>query len=150
MITQARQIKSVHKRFDQDLHDQYDKEKYVAIEYFKKKNMTAVVNPVVHGVDLIVKDQNGKTFYCEVEVKENWIGEKFDFPDIHVLYRKKKYFQLDKPTVLMMFNYGITHALFLRDKDIMACIPQPKPNKFVKKGEYFFYVPLDKAIFVKV
>lgn len=143
-------IKSKHKKFDKDLHDKYDREKKVAIEYFKKLGMYAYENPRKFEVDVIVEDKNNNNFYCEVEVKRLWKGEYFKFPDIQVLYRKKKYFTLDKPTVLMMFNEEITHALFLKSQDILESPKKEISNRYVKKGEFFFIVPLDKAIFVKV
>jgi hypothetical protein len=150
MTIQKQNIKTKIKQFDKNSYDLHDPQKYKAIEYFNKKKFTAIVHPNKHAVDLIVTDTDQNTFYCEIEVKNNWKGKKFPFNDIQVLYKKKKHFTLDKPSMLMMFNYERTHALILHDKDILQCDVKEIPNKFNREGEYFFIVPVEKATFVEV
>lgn len=143
-------ITTVIKKFDKILYEQYDPQKFKAIEYFKRLNYKAKVHPINTAVDLIVTKDTGEQFYCEIEVKNNWKGKTFNFIDIQVLLKKKKHFTLDKPSCLMMFNYENTHALLLRDYDILSSPIKEISNKYNSKNEFFFKVPVSKAIFVKV
>jgi hypothetical protein len=138
------------KKFDKMTYDEHDPQKFKAIEYFKKLKYKAEVNPKKMGVDLIVTKDNGEEFYCEVEVKNNWKGEKFPYEDVQVLLKKKKHFTLDKPSCLMMFNHERTHALFLQDKDILSSNVEEVSNRINRDGEFMFKVPVEKAVFVKV
>lgn len=142
-------IKSVAKKFDPKSHAIYDKAKYKVIDYYNKLGFNAVENTNIHGVDLIVNDKDNY-FYCEVEVKNNWQGHTFNFPDIYVLSRKKKYFNLQKPTVMFMLNHQWNRGLLLNSKDILDCPLREVKNKKVKNGEYFFIVPVEKAKFVNL
>lgn len=144
------EIKTKIKKFDKDLYDKYDKAKYFAIDYFKSKKLDARVNPKRYGVDLIVSQKNTDKFYCEVEVKRPWKGPIFVFPTIQVLFKKKKHFTLDKPSMLMMFNDEMTHALLLNDKDILESPVEEIPNRYNRNEEFFYIVDIKKATFVEV
>lgn len=146
---QVNGIKSITKKFDSSSHKIYDKAKYKVIDYYSRLGYSAIENPNIHGVDLIVNTTNDY-FFCEVEVKNNWKGYTFNFPDIYILSRKKKYFNLEKPTVMCMLNHEWDRALLLKSKDILDCPLKEVKNKFVKEGEYFFVVPIDKAVFINI
>ena len=143
-------ISSVRKEFNKELYDDNDtiaKEK--AIEYFKKIGMIARHNPDRYGIDLIVDNK----FYCEVEVKHNWKTSRFPFNDLQYSERKRKFAILDSdefPVVMMVINSLLTDALVVRGKDVLSSPSQEVSNKYIKSGEYFFKIPINKTTRIKL
>jgi len=125
-----------YKSFDRKLYSTNDNAKELAIEYFKRIGMSAIVNPNDYGVDLIVDNQ----FYCEVEVKHNWKDVFFPFPTLQIPERKKKFAKLDKPVVFMVMSSNRKKALVAKDNDVLNSPLKTVSNKYVKKGEKFFQV----------
>lgn len=125
-----------YKSFDRKLYATNDNAKELAIEYFKRIGMSAIVNPNDYGVDLIVDNQ----FYCEVEVKHNWKDAFFPFPTLQIPERKKKFATLDKPVVFMVMSSNRKKALVAKDNDVLNSPLKTVSNKYVKKGEKFFQV----------
>lgn len=137
----------MRKKFDQDLYQKNDPAKLKAIEYFKSKDMAAMVNPDDYGIDLIVDDK----FYCEVEVKHNWRGNSFTFPTLQIPERKMKFAKVcDKPVMFMVFNSEHTHAFLARADDVLKSPLREVPNKYVPEGEMFFQIPVSKLTKVRI
>ena len=143
-------ITSVRKRFDKDLYDDNDtsaKEK--AIAYFKRIGMKAEHNSDRYGIDLIVDNK----FYCEVEVKHNWKTSRFPFNDLQLSERKRKFAVLDNddmPVVMMVMNSLQTDALVVKGRDVIDSPSVEVSNKYIKSGEYFFKIPINKTVKVKL
>lgn len=133
-----------YKSFDSKLYRVNDNAKELAIEYFKRIGMSAIVNPDQYGIDLIVDNQ----FYCEVEVKHNWKQENFPFPNLQIPERKKKFAALDKPVVFMVLSSNRKKALVAKDHDVLKSPLKTVSNKYVKNGEKFFQV--DVSLLKKV
>jgi len=72
------------------------------------------------GIDLIV-ERNGKSFGCEVEIRQKWHGTAFPFDSLYLPLRKKK---------------------FAKDKSVFMV---ENKNERVPSGEKFYSVPLDKC-----
>lgn len=136
----------MRKRFDEKLYNRNDPAKLLAIDFFKSKNKTAVVNPDQYGIDLIVDEE----FYCEVEVKHTWKGKTFTFPTLQIPERKDKFAVLDKPVMFMVFNSDKSYAFLVKGKDILDSPLVEISNKYVNKGEKFFQIPVDRLTKVKL
>lgn len=137
----------MRKKFDKDLYNKNDPAKNKAIEYFKTKDMSAIVNPNDYGVDLIVDNK----FYCEVEVKHNWKGNNFSFPTLQIPERKKKFASInDMPVMFMVLNSEHTHAFLVNAKDVLRSPLVEVPNKYVEKEELFFQIPVKKLTKVRL
>jgi hypothetical protein len=94
------------------------------------------------GIDLIV-ERNGKSFGCEVEIRQKWHGTAFPFDSLYLPLRKKK-FAKDK-SVFMVINNSQTHAMYVRAEDILNSPVAENKNERVPSGEKFYSVPLDKC-----
>ncbi len=137
----------MRKKFDQDLYNKNDPAKLKAIEYFKSKGMTAIVNPDDYGVDLIVDDK----FYCEVEVKHSWKNDRFAFPTLQIPERKTKFAKIsDKPVMFMVINSNHTHAFLANKVDVLGSPMKEVPNKYVPEGEMFYQIPVRKLTKVRI
>lgn len=139
-------MQGAYKSFDRKLYSVNDNAKELAIEYFKRLGMSAIVNPNEYGVDLIVDNQ----FYCEVEVKHNWKGNSFPFPTLQIPERKKKFATLDKPVVFMVMSSDRTKALVAKDDDVLSSPLKTVSNKYVKNGEKFFQVDVSMLREIKI
>ena len=134
------------KRFSSKLYEQYDNAKHDIINFYKKNGKNAIVNPKKYDIDLIVDD----AFYCEVEVKNNWQGEKFQYDTLQIPYRKAKYTKLDKPSYFAVLNKERTHAFFVKGEDVANSPFIEVPNRFKKDKEFFFQIPVDKLTLVEL
>lgn len=141
---------AIRKRFDKELYDQCDsKAKSKAIRLVRRvKGFKARENEKKRGVDLIVSENGEDSFYIETEIKKRkWKGDKFPFPDINFPERKRKFAELDKPTLFIMFNEDLSSYLVVTSKDLLESEVKEVPNKYVFKGEKFFKVPTKKVYF---
>lgn len=137
---------SLVKSFDPEDYAKYDPVKQLIIDLFEKTGHTARVNDDQYGVDLVVDEK----YYCEVEQKTAWKGKSFPYDELNIPPRKKKFLNLDKPTLFCVVNNEKTHALFVRS-DIVASSPRKEvPNNRLGSGEYFYKVPIGKCRIVKI
>ena len=88
------------KPFDQTLYQENDDAKHQVIEWLSAEGFEAMVNPDQYGIDILA-EKNGQQYEIEVEVKHNWVGERFPFGEVHFPARKKKFASRKK------FNAGI-------------------------------------------
>lgn len=138
----------MRKKFDKDLHAKHDKSaKEVAIKLLKKLGVKAVEPPRKTDVDLHVYQGEDHIYNVEVEVKNVWSGHDFPYESVQFPHRKEKYAKLDKPTIFLMFNKQLDCYLAVTGKDLLASPVAMVRNKYVKFGENFFQVPLDKVAF---
>lgn len=136
----------MQKKFDTTLYAENDPAKIVAIRYFTSIGKRAVVNPDEYGIDLIVDDK----FYCEVEVKHNWTGDKFPFPNLQIPERKLKFAELDKPSYFMVMNSDRSRAIVVKGEDLLESPLVEVQNKYMDTGERFTKVAKDRWRFISL
>lgn len=140
-----------YKSFSKSLHSKNDPQsRTVVIRFFKKKGIPLLENPDKYGVDLISPDG---TLQIEIEHRLSWDAPEFPFPDINIPERKAKFFGDDK-TQYVILSKDYEYMGVLRGKDMQEYIHNANlhenKNKFVKNGELFFKVPVNKFKWVKV
>jgi hypothetical protein len=137
----------MRKKFDRQLYDQNDniaKTKVTEI----LKDYVVKENPRKRDVDLLIYDKDGNhLFNVEAERKLVWQGRKFPYDNVQIAGRKRKYAELDKPTYFIMFNETWDSYLVIKHTDLLASPLKVVSNKYVRFGEEFFQVPLDKITF---
>lgn len=82
-------------RFDKEEFDRVDKKTREAlIKVYKRLNPRHIFeeNTDQHGVDLIIKDRDGKPLaYIEGEHTDTWIGKDFPYEEVRMFERKRHY-----------------------------------------------------------
>lgn len=139
----------MRKHFDPKLYAENDKackkhaERLIKLETV---GYTVEENEKKRGVDLLLYYKGKHVGYIEVERKKVWSGE-FTYKSVQFPERKKKYAELELPTIFLMFNNDFTEYLVVADKDLLNSPLVEVPNKYLYKGEYFFQVPVKSVIF---
>ena len=131
------------KYFDRDQfarHDAHAKE--VARQFWINLGYDCIENPDEYGVDLLVEGK-GRKFGCEVEVKTGWHGPEFNYPTLHIPFRKKK-FTKEKVTFFVL-NNARSHAAVVSRNDVVTSPVVTVPNKFVPAGDLFYDVNVQDA-----
>lgn len=142
-------MQNVRKRFDPALHAENDEKCRSAIKKLLiNTDYTVIDNPKTRGVDLLLYDNTGNHIgYIEVERKTLWKESKFPYENVNFPERKKRYTELDKPTIFIMFNEDMSNYLAVKGSDLLSSPLEEVNNKYVYKGEMFFKVSLDKVKF---
>jgi len=142
LILRTRNVK-VLKAFEEDQWEIFDAPaKALGIKFWEAMGCECVENEDPFGIDLIV-ERNGKSFGCEVEIRQKWHGTAFPFDSLYLPLRKKK-FAKDK-SVFMVINNSQTHAMYVRAEDVLNSPVVENKNERVPSGEKFYSVPLDKC-----
>lgn len=139
------------KKFDKDLFDAYDEVgKIAATRYFRWLYPLVKIteNPFgVFGIDL--KVETGKdTFFVDVEVRPEWVEDKFPFETIHLPARKVKFLSVDGNVAFLSLNKALTKGLFFTLKDQDPCISIA--NKYVTTGEDFYNIPVSRCVDIEI
>ncbi|MBU1067384.1 hypothetical protein KKE60_06325 [Patescibacteria group bacterium] len=130
------------KPFDRDLYNQYDAKARTWFRKILPEEWTTENNPRKTGVDMLVYDGEGElAFYVELEVKRKWMG-KFCFSSLHLPERKKKYCNLKKPTLFIIFNATGSKYMCVWSKFVVKSKLEMVPNCYIKYGEKFFDIPV--------
>jgi hypothetical protein len=139
----------MNKPFSQDLYKENDNKGKKAVSAYLISLGYKVIEGDTYGVDLICYKNELKVGYAEVEVRHNWINH-FNYSSLHIPYRKKKFFQLDYPTILFATNKTAGKAFIVNDYDILTSPIKNIPNKYLDQ-ELFFDVPIDlcKRVYLK-
>lgn len=136
------------KEFEEEQWRQYDgPAKDAAIKFWTGRGYSCCENPDEFGVDLLVEGK-GKSFGCEVEVKTKWFGADFDFPTLHIAFRKRKF--MDAPCQFMVFNYSLTHAALVSRKTVLQSPILQIRNATVPSGERFYDVPVSEVVTINM
>lgn len=141
----------VHKHFSTTLHRSNDPQsRKVVIAFFKKKGIPLEENPDKYGIDLISPDGS---LQIEIEHRLSWDAPEFPFPDINIPERKAKFFESGNAQYVIL-SKDFKYMGVLRGQDMLEYIHNSNlhenKNKFVKNGELFFKVPVNKFKWVKV
>ena len=131
---------SVYKKFDKELFDKNDSiARSKAKEYFLSKGQEVKDNEDKYGPDLVL----GSGINVELEVKHSWKGRKFPFKTVQIPERKEKFAKIG--CLFVMFNSDLTSGFLIQSKDILESPKVEVSNKFVKSGEKFFQIDIDKC-----
>ena len=150
-------LKSKRKRYDPVAYKQSDnKAKKCITKYLISLGHTVLDTEENFGVDLMSTLEN-TTYNHEVEMKHMWEG---DWPtvwkDINIPFRKNRLMvQVFNKEPLANFHFyiirGDCKVAWKMDANIVKDSPVVEvPNRAVRKGEYFFKVPVDKAELIEV
>ena len=127
------------------LHDARVKE--VARQFWIKLGYNCIENPDECGGDLLVEGK-GRKFGCAVEVKTGWHGLKFNYPTLHIPFRKKK-FTKGRITFFVLNNVR-SHAAVVSRNDVVKSPIVKLPNKIVPMGNYSYEIVLEDVEFVNL
>jgi hypothetical protein len=132
------------KRFCKDLHETNDTlARAAGKKYWSSIGYEVQDNPDQYGADLIV-NTGREEIYSEVEIKRVWSGPTFQYDTLQIPARKKKFTELDKPCVFIVFNNEQTHAFACHSDTLKESPMVEVPNKYVYSGEMFYQVPITK------
>lgn len=147
-------MKGVRKQFSKRLHDGHDaKARDVAKQYWAAEGYVVLDNPNTKGVDLLIVDAKTEEVigYVEVEVKNNWNSKKFQYETLQIPERKGKYLELYGDKIrYMVFSKDLTQAFILDKLSFKRAALKEVSNKFVRKGEYFYQVPIKNCDLVEM
>lgn len=142
-------IKMLIKRFDPALYAENDKiAKDKTIKLLKNSGFTVMENPSKKDVDLLVIDKKDQVILrIECEIKRVWKQGKFPYDNVQFPQRKRRLVVDKVPTLFIMYNDTLSDYLVVSDKELIKSPLVEVPNKFAISGEYFFQVPVNKAVF---
>ena len=124
------------KPFSQELYDADDKAKHLIIQFLESNQWDAWVNPDQYGIDLLALDPNGIEYQVEVEVKHNWIGDKFPYQTLHFAERKRKFIDSDRMTLFITINHDKTHALVAFEEALSAAAVIVKNTSYTEQEKF--------------
>jgi hypothetical protein len=138
----------VKKPFDQKLFDDYDQQGCDTVKRFVRNVWNIEAHTFLkYQVDLIMKSGESWVGFIEVEVR-NWGGGLCPFDTIHIAQRKAKLLKNGMPTVMFVVSSGGKYGYYCDAGEILDSPLVEIGNKYVKSGEYFYDVPIDKFILV--
>lgn len=137
----------MRKIFNKELYNKYDLiAKEAAKNLIKTTDWDFTNHPNKTSVDFRIFNKDIHVGYLEVEVKNIW-KDTFPFGEVNWPERKWKFCQLDKPTIFLIFNHDLTQYLTTTGNSLLSSKLEMVRNKYVKYGENFFKVPIDKVKF---
>lgn len=136
-------MEGAYKKFDKALYKKYDESaKDRTKKFLRSRGYEVKDHPNKYAQDLVAtKDES--EFLVECEVKLVWDKPKFPFDTIQLPERKKKFFK--KRTVFFIWNKALDDAIYFWSDHVKHIKPIEVKNKFVKSGELFYQIPLDKT-----
>jgi hypothetical protein len=139
------------KPFDKALFEANDKRgRDIVKTFFTTLEIQATDNPDAYAVDLILSREGKKIGYAEVEIRHNWKTEEFPYDTLNVPSRKKKLLENDLPTYFFSIN-SIGNRMFVATDEVVLTSPlQENKNKYVREGEMFYKVALDRCKLVVI
>lgn len=138
---------TVRKRFDRDLWLENDKKARAGVEKLISDIEGLEVRPHKdhRKVDLELFLDGEHIANVETEIKRVWRGKDFQYNNVQFPERKKKFCELEKPTIFIMWNADLNSYLVVLDRDLVSSPCVEVSNKYVWKDEYFFQVPMKKV-----
>lgn len=144
------------KPFNQKLFDENDAAARDAVSNFLSSTEDCKVspNPDQYSVDLLVT--GGLADYgVEVEVKRVWKGSHFPWNTVQLPERKRKHMKLVEKGKLSRIDYWVlnnelTHAWVIPGELLTRMLPEEVSNKYMRRGEKFFAVPVSLCKLVQL
>ena len=132
------------KPFSKSLHRSNDpKSRKVVKEYLKQRGIEVEDNKDKYGVDLVATDGSMK---IEVEHRSVWDTKIFPFDTVNIPERKGKFFK-EKSVSYAISSKDYSRIGMIKGEELKKHLIRENlymnPNKYVKKGEYFYAVPLE-------
>ena len=136
------------KQFVEEQHAIHDAEAKEAVrKFWVELGDDCIENPDELGVDLLV-DGKGREFGCEVETKTGCHGPEFNYPALHIPFRRQTF--TDDRVTFFVLNSGCNRAAVVsRQKLLKSPVAQVK-NKMVPIGDYFYETALEDVKFVNL
>lgn len=133
---------NITKKFDPELHAKYDEAGRNVVKHYLQRRFGLVCNdnPNIYGVDLIANWQGKPRYYVEVEVRQ-W-EPHCPHSTIHIASRKQKLFDNDMRTLFFALSQSMDFGYYIDTEHVMHQPRVEVPNKLVKRGEYFYNVPV--------
>ena len=119
------------KQFDRELHSKFDIPAREVFLNFLRSMITE--NDDVYGPDLVSKTLDGKVYYYEVEVKNDWIYE-FPYKTLHIPYRKAKFLKYNNICFVVLSN-DMSYGLLVNPDKLNNIIN--KDTCYTQDEEYF-------------
>jgi hypothetical protein len=138
----------IHAKFDSSAFARSDAAaREATTELLNGYGYTVQPHPNKYAQDLIA-EKGDKRFLVECEQKSLWSGNLFPFDSVQLPERKRKFFK--ERTLFCMWNKGFTSALMFWSDKIEHLEPVEVSNRRIKKGEYFFQIPMNlvKQVYV--
>ena len=143
---------TARKRFDRELWLENDKKARNGVKKIFRglQGFTVKDHSDHRKVDLEVFKNGKHVANVETEIKRVWRTEEFPYESVQFPERKRKFTELEKPTLFIMFNANLGSYVVVTDADLANSPSVEVPNKYVFKDEYFFQVPLDNVFFNEI
>lgn len=127
-----------NKPFDQDLFDRHNNRGIQAwTEYLRR--VCIYPNPDKFGPDIIVSAAMGG--YYEVEVKTDWPGGPFPFPNLRIPYRKNRIALEYRPLLFVVLSNDLQRALTVPARRVLKSPVVGVDNEYLD-NEPFFVIAL--------
>ena len=139
------------KRFDPNLYTLADTQaKDVISSWLIEKGHVITSTKENYDCD-IVTEKDGSTYNSEVEIKFSWKGDwPVDWEEIRIPYRKKKL--LDNSNLTFYILRADCKQAWEIPATILSTIATVKEvsNRYVRKGEKFFHIPVEHATLLNI
>jgi hypothetical protein len=140
----GRQVK--RQAFDRNLYDDNDSAKELVLEFLNATTeATWSVGEDPYGPDL---ENDETTELVEVEVKHNWKSGIADFPFTTVQLPERKSKWKDLPISFWVLRSDHQRAIIIPASALQEKYLKEVSNKFVRKGEYFYQIPVELTTLV--
>ena len=103
----------------------------------------------------VTPDDGGLPFFYEVEVKYGWKAEwPDDWDELRIPHRKQRLLDKwkkehpDSLLTFVVFNKDCTKAWHVDGNVVAESEVKEASNRYVRKGEMFFHIPVDQAYVV--
>ena len=129
-------------KFNKKMHDKYD---IPAREKIKSIIGEFIIdNPDKFGQDMMIKLNNCKYRYLELQVCTTWINKKYPHDFMYIYARKAKY---NSDTLFLTLNKKLEYGYFFDNTNIN----HNKPKRIKKYSRQFIYnIPWTDVIFVTI
>lgn len=136
----------MNKDFSPELHAQNDipaREK-VKTSFAEFWDLTLIDNPDIYGPDLLAYRKGIFEGFVEVEVKHNWIGNRFPFATVHFPKRKERIFG-DGPMIFVVMNKDLTHFIWFKLDSLKSAKVITKKTRLTDFQESFLEIPVSQG-----
>ena len=139
----------VAKTFARRDYDRCDgRAKDAAVRLLRQRGHTNFDTEERMATDVISTTPDGGRHYCEVEIKECWKGRwPASWKSVHLPERRLRALNRckDGALIFLLFRNDLQQAWEVPSASLSLDLLTEVPNKYVRKGERMFDVPLHKA-----
>lgn len=154
----TKQYQGKRKIFDRSMYEASDKAaKEAALRFIKPMNYPQITTEETKDFDIVCSIDNKPHHLFEVEVKYSWKGDwNESWEEIRIPHRKnrlvKKWQELypDSLFSFLVFRNDCKKAWYIQAEILLHCDVKEISNRYVKKGESFFHIPVQEATLVDI